>query len=297
MAMKNTLRNITIIIVVGLIVMIVTRLNEPTPIKNKIDQMEIICYSCGRGENPENSLKGIRHCQSVNPNWRIEMDIQITSDDKLVLFHDYETTRTTGENLQINELTLDELKELNAGFNFKVKEEYPYRDSPIRIPELKDVFNEFPKAKLLLDIHTNNSKVVDLFIDLIEMEFKQGDFIVVSEYDEVIKKLRKEKQNWIYGVPANEAKKMLYSSFFNLDGIFPIKSDILMIPKKYGNINVISKRVVNHAKIRNKPIWAWMYEGDYVKTVESKTEMEELGSIGVTGIFTGFPQKLSNEIR
>ena len=274
-----------------------THVIEKEPKMKKINDMEIICYSCGRGENPENSLEGIRHCQSVNPNWRIEMDIQITADNKLVLFHDYETARTTGEDLQINKLTLNELKALNAGFNFKIKEEYPYRNSPIRIPELKDVFNEFPKAKLLLDIHTNNPSVVKLFIELIETEFKEGDFIVVSEYDEIIKKLRKAKPNWRYGVPENEAKRMLYSSFLYLDGIFPIKSDILMLPKNYGNINVLSKRVVNHAKKRNKPIWAWVYEGEYVKTVESKKEMEELGRIGIDGIFTGYPQKLSNEIR
>ncbi len=264
---------------------------------NKIDDIEIICYSCGRGENPENSLVGVRHCQSVNPNWRIEMDIQLTADNKLVLFHDYETRRTTGEDLRINERTLDELKELNVGYNFKIKEAYPYRDNPLRITELKEVFIEFPNAKLLLDIHTNNPEVITLFIELVETEFKNGDFIVVSEYDEIVQKIRKEKPGWTFGVPANEAKKMLYSSFVYLDGMFPIKSDILMLPQKYGKINVLSKRVVNHAKKRNKPIWAWIYEGEYVQTIESKSEMEELGKIGVNGIFTGFPQKLANELR
>ena len=80
--------------------------------------MTIICYSCGRGENPENTIKGIKHCQEINPNWRIEMDIQITSDDQLVLFHDYETKRTTGEDKLINELSLAEVKQLNAGYHF-----------------------------------------------------------------------------------------------------------------------------------------------------------------------------------
>lgn len=83
--------------------------------------MQIICYSCCRGENPENTIEGIRHCQSVNPTWRIEMDIQMTIDNNLVLFHDYETSRATGENLRINELTLNEAKKLNAGYNFKHK--------------------------------------------------------------------------------------------------------------------------------------------------------------------------------
>ncbi len=258
--------------------------------------MEIICYCCGRGENPENTIEGIRHCLSVNPSWRIEMDIQMTADKKLVLHHDYNTIRTTGKNHEINQLPLLEVKQLNAGYNFQVGEAFPYRTDPVRVPELSDVFREFPDAKLLLDIHTNDPKVTEIFMGLVDSEFNQGDFIVVSEYDEVIKKLRKEKPHWRYGVPTLEAKKMLYGSFVYLDGLFPIKSDILMLPKKYGKINVLSKRVIRHAKKRNKPIWAWLYEGDHVRTIESKSQMDELRSLGIDGIFTGFPRKLFEEI-
>ncbi len=259
--------------------------------------MEVICYSCGRGEHPENTIEGIKHCQNTNPDWRIEMDVQITSDGQLVLFHDYNTKRTTGENELINELSLEEVSKLNAGFNFENKGKYTYRSSPIKVPELQEVFVRFPNAKLLLDIHTNNAKAVDILIELIDTEFKGGDFIIVSEYDEIIRELRSNKPNWKYGVPEKEAKKMLYSSFLYLDDLFPIKSDILMLPKKYGKINVLSNRVISHARKRNKKIWAWMYEGEYVKTVNSITEMKELGTLGIDGIFTEYPEKLSIEKR
>lgn len=270
---------------------------EPKPNTIKLNTMNIICYSCGRGENPENTLKGIEHCQKINPNWRIEMDVQITSDGHLVLFHDYETKRTTGQDRLINELKLKEIKELNAGYNFERSGSYPYRLNPVQIPELIEVFRKFPKAKLMLDIHTNNPKVVDILIQLIATEFEGGDFILASEYDEIITSLKNKQPNWRYGVPEKEAKRMLYSSFLYLDGLFPIQSDILMLPKKYGNINVLSKRVINHAKKRNKPIWAWMYEGEYVKTVASKKEMEELRKMGIDGIYSEYPEKLFNEIR
>lgn len=270
---------------------------EPTPKIIKQKDMEIINYSCGRGENPENTIIGIKHCQAINPDWRIEMDVQITSDEQLVLFHDYNTKRITGQDKLINDLSLKEVGKLNAGYNFKNQDGYIYRSAPIKIPVLRAVFNTFPKARFLLDIHTNNPKVVQILIELIDTQLKKGDFIIVSEYDGIIKKLKGERPNWRYGVPANEAKKMLYSSFLYLDRWFPIKSDILMLPKKYGKLNVLSKRVINHAKKRNKKIWAWIYEGEFVKTVNSKFEMEELGKIGIEGIFTDYPERLSNEMR
>jgi len=259
--------------------------------------MEIICYSCGRGEHPENTLEGIEHCQNINPNWRIEMDVQMTADEQLVLLHDYNTIRTTGDDHFINELSLEEVRKLNAGHNFEKQGKYTHRSSPIKIPELREVFRIFPKARLLLDIHTNNPKVVETLIDLIESEFREGDFIVASEYDEIIKKLKAQRPGWGYGVPEQEAKKMLYSSFLYLDGLFPITSDILMLPKKYGRISVLSKRVISHAQKRNKKIWAWLYEGEFIETVNSKSEMEALQDIGIDGIFTEYPEKLSDEMQ
>lgn len=270
---------------------------EPKPKMNKAHQLEIICYSCGRGENPENTIQGIKHCQAVNPDWRIEMDVQLTADEQLVLFHDYTTKRTTGEDQFINELSLKEVKELNAGYNFKKEEKYMYRSAPVSIPTLKEVFKAFPQAKLLLDVHTNNPKVVKILIDLIDAAFKEGDFIIVSEYDEIINKLKSNQPNWRYGVPAKAAKKMLYSSFLYLDGLFPIKEDILALPKQYGKINVLSNRVINHAKKRNKSIWAWMYEGEEVRTVNSLKEIEELKALGIDGVFTDYPARLKKEIQ
>lgn len=258
--------------------------------------MEIICYSCGRGENPENTIKGIQHCQDVNPNWIIEMDIQLTKDNKLVLFHDYETKRITGQDFQIYNLTLKEVQRLNAGYNFKLNNEFIYRQNPILIPEVLSVFERFPKAKLLLDLHTDNLIAADILINLIEKKAFSNNFIIVSHYDKVIHYFKKKRPNWKYGVPTKEAKKMIYSSFLFLDNFFPIQSDILMLPQKFGNINVLNQRIIKHAKKRNKLIWAWMEEGKIVKNVDNKQELISMQKIGVDGVFTDFPQQLMNEM-
>ncbi|WP_024769607.1 glycerophosphodiester phosphodiesterase family protein [Aquimarina macrocephali] len=259
--------------------------------------MEIVCYGCGRGENPENTIEGIHHCQSINPDWWIEMDIQITKDEKLVLFHDYQTKRITGVNNKIHQLTLTEIQQLNAGYNFNVENKFIYRENPIQIPTVEEVFQKFPKAKLLLDLHTNNLLAVTRLITLIKKYTMANQVIIVSRYDEVISSFKKKRPKWRYGVPTKEAKKMIYSSFLYLDKLFPITSDILMLPKKAGKVNVLTKRVVKHVKKRNKTLWAWMYEGEIVKTVDDETELNEMKELGVHGIFTGFPKKLMNQIQ
>ncbi|UTW67075.1 hypothetical protein KFE94_02885 [bacterium SCSIO 12643] len=258
--------------------------------------MEIICYSCGRGENPENSIEGIRHCLKVNPNWRIEMDLQITKDGHIILFHDYDTERTTGIINVIHEMNLDSVKKLNAGYNFKVGSEFPYRQKPIEIPTLEEVCYSFPDAKLLLDIHTSNLNAIDKIIETIERNKMEKQIVVVSHYDQVLSKFKIKRPNWEYGAATKEVKKMVYSSFLFLDSLFPIKSNILMLPVQFGNIKLLTHRVINHVKKRNKRLWVWLSEGEKVVTVNSITELNALDDIGVNGIFTEFPTKLNDEM-
>jgi len=258
--------------------------------------MEIICYSCGRGEKPENTIEGIRHCQKVNADWRIEMDLQITKDGEIVLFHDYDTEKTTGVKSKIQELDLDSVKKLNSGYNFKVDSEFPYRKKPIEIPTLKEVCQAFPNAKLLLDIHTNNLNAIDKIIHIIEQNGMENQIVVVSHYDKISTEFKVKRPNWEYGAPTKEVKKMVYSSFIYLDDFFQMKSDILMLPVKFGNIKLLTNRVINHVQKRNKQLWVWLNEGKEVITVNSKRELNELEENGANGIFTEFPAKLYKEI-
>lgn len=257
--------------------------------------MDVICYSCGKGENPENTIEGIKHCQSVNSTWRIEMDVQLTKDNELVLFHDYDLERITGQKGRIDELDYGSLEKLNAAYNYKEDGRLIYRDFPLKIPKLETVFKQFKYAKLLLDIHTNKPEVVDIIIELIERYHMSSEVILVSEYDTIVKDLKAKRPKWVYGVPATQAKRMVYSSFVYMDNYFPIQEDILMLPKKKGIIPVLTKRVVNHAKNRGKKLWAWMLEGPVVKTINSRKELNEMRALGADGVFTECPNKLHLE--
>lgn len=70
-----------------------------------------------RGESfdaPENTLAAFRLA------WErkvpaIELDVHLTRDGQLILSHDKDTKRTTGQNLSIKDSTLDELRKLDAG--------------------------------------------------------------------------------------------------------------------------------------------------------------------------------------
>lgn len=59
---------------------------------------------------PENSMKAFN--KAVQNGYGIELDIQITKDKQVVVFHDYTLNRVCGVDKQVSDCTYEELKEL-----------------------------------------------------------------------------------------------------------------------------------------------------------------------------------------
>jgi glycerophosphoryl diester phosphodiesterase len=62
---------------------------------------------------PENSMQAFE--RAVNAGFGIELDVQMTSDGKLVVFHDWDTLRMCGVDCKISEHTYAELRQLPLG--------------------------------------------------------------------------------------------------------------------------------------------------------------------------------------
>ena len=129
-----------------------------------------------RGESydaPENTLA------AINLAWErkveaVEIDIQLTNDNEIVVIHDKNTMRTTGKKKIVRKSSFKELKLLNAGF---------YKDGYLtdeRIPTLNEALETVPSnGKLIIEIKSNDgilpklasvltqSKLMDSQIELI----------------------------------------------------------------------------------------------------------------------------------
>ncbi|MDG2448130.1 MAG: glycerophosphodiester phosphodiesterase family protein [Saprospiraceae bacterium] len=259
--------------------------------------MEVICYATGKNENPENSVIGIEHCLKVNSNWWIEMDVQITKDKELVLFHDYDLIRTTGMNGIISNFNYSDLSELNIGCDFMLNIDRVNKIKESNIPLLEHVLKSYPEANFIFDIHSNDPSIVDLFIDLIEKVEFTPRFVVGSEYEKVISEMRKKRAFWTYAASAREAKSLIVSSWLQMDKYFPLHSDILCIPLKFGKVTALTDRIIHHVQSKGKKLWVWMYEGKTARTIQNMNQYQELKSRGIDGVFTDSPELLFTEMK
>lgn len=97
---------------------------------------------------PENTLSAFEIAIKQNVP-AIELDATLTKDQRVVVFHDSNTERITGHKGKINQMTLAEVKALDAGSYFDVA------FSGEKIPTLEEVF-ELVGGKVLINIELKN---------------------------------------------------------------------------------------------------------------------------------------------
>ena len=80
----------------------------------------VIGHRAGRGIRPENTLIAIRNAMKLGIDY-VELDIRATKDGQLVIMHDREVDRTTNGKGAVKDLTLAEIRALDAGSKFGPK--------------------------------------------------------------------------------------------------------------------------------------------------------------------------------
>jgi glycerophosphoryl diester phosphodiesterase len=76
--------------------------------------MEIIAHRGGTRHAPENTLAAFRHAVSLVVD-RLECDVQMSKDGELIVIHDETVDRTTNGSGRVADLTLAQLRALDAG--------------------------------------------------------------------------------------------------------------------------------------------------------------------------------------
>ncbi len=118
--------------------------------QDKRDKIEMpergICAHRGAMEtHPENTVVAFQEAIRLGAHM-IEFDVQITRDNKLVIMHDKTVDRTTNGTGLVSELTLEEIKKLDAG-SWKSKQ---YTGE--QVPTLKETLEIMPR-NIWLNIH------------------------------------------------------------------------------------------------------------------------------------------------
>lgn len=117
----------------------------------RIGRPLVIPHAGGDGQYPEDTMVAWENSMAAGGDV-VDIDVSMSSDGVLIAFHDSTLNRTTNGTGRVSSKTYAELATLDAGWNFKRKGDFPFRNKNVRIPTVESVLKRFPKSLVTLDL-------------------------------------------------------------------------------------------------------------------------------------------------
>ena len=228
---------------------------------------KIIAHRGASAQAPENTLAAFQLALDLQADG-IELDVMLTRDKEVVVIHDDTVDRTTNGSGRMADMTLEEIRALDAGEGEKV-------------PTLAEVLERFG-GKFLINIELKNytsifdslplevSKLINSF-DLVE------DVLISSFNPFNLPRVRSRMPEAHLGLitQPGQAQRWIWR-FFEYNSLHPHFSDVDAL--------LVSAL---HARDRQVNVW----------TVDDPQELKRLVDLDVDGIITNDPKRVREVLR
>jgi len=261
---------------------------EMRAIFNRDDSRPLVfAHRGGGGLFPENTLEAFKYSAEMGVDV-LELDVHATADGVLVVMHDASVDRTTNGTGRVNQMTLAEVKKLDAGYLFTPDggKTYPYRGKGITIPTLQEIFDAFPSMTFNVEPKQTEPSVVKPMCEMIRARNMTDKVIVGSFRQAAIDEFRAECSEVATAATPSEVSEFLALYKIGLGESYNPPMQVLQIPERVGALQVVSKDFIETAKKLNLKVHVW--------TINDAEDMKRLLDLKVDGIMTDYPDRLLN---
>jgi glycerophosphoryl diester phosphodiesterase len=245
----------------------------------------VIAHQGGDGLWPGDTLYAFEQAAAQGVDV-LEMDLHITQDGVLVISHDETVDRTTNGAGNIEDMTLAEIKALDAGYNWSNDggQTYPYRGLGITIPTLEEIFQAFPEYRMTIEIKKTEGSMAAPFCQLIRAYGMQDKVLVASFHDERMAEFRQTCPEVATSSARHETTVFVLMSKAFLGRLYSPAFYALQVPQESGGITVMTAQFVRAAHERNLRVEPW--------TIDDPEQMKLYIDWGVDGLITDRPDLL-----
>ncbi len=239
----------------------------------KYQNLIIAHRGCWDKKAPENSLLAFKHC--IEHEIPIELDVQLSLDEEVVVFHDKNTFSMTGVSLMVEKSTFCELRQLKLS------------SSAEKIPTLKEVLELVRgRVPLLIEIKRGRDfallsrKVYELLKDY------SGD-VMIQSFDIRVVWWWKKKTNYLTGLLVSSNRHLQSVFYYPIVHSVFVVSNLLKVDFVSVDFEGLTSTFISKLRKKKIPIFVW--------TITKLSELESARSYADTFIVDGLGKKLSGK--
>lgn len=244
--------------------------------------LEIIAHRGYSAIAPENTVAAFKLAWEKGSD-ACELDLYLTADNQIVLFHDADTKRTTGIEGKVIEKTLTELQKLDAGL---WKGEM-WKGEPV--PSLAQALATLPEGKQRFFLEIKDSaRVIPVLARELEGWKERADQLCIIAFDRKVAQEAKKAMPWIavYRLSSGETKDKT-----------PVDLTQLILDTKADGLDGLdlglkfnwTPELVEQVRAAGLKLYAW--------TINTPEDARRLAALGLDGITTDDPVMLRESLR
>ena len=217
---------------------------------------------------PENTMYAFESAVKTGADY-IELDVQLTADEQLVVFHDKKIDRTTDGKGELSKYTYNELQEFSAGSWYGKNGEFD--DAKIvLLSDVLETVGDDTMFNIEIKNHGNVTKTTEKTVELIEEYNIEKSCYITSFSYSALKTVKKLNPKIKTGLIANVASSTSFSQLKYIDAVSL-------------NYIFINQSIVNMAHQNGKRVFVW--------TVDRPSDIHHMIAMGVDNIITNRPDK------
>ncbi len=291
--MRRFLRALLIIIVIVAAVLVaVALLTPPAPefAFFESDRPMVIAHQGGEGLRPSNTLIAFENAVALGVDV-LEMDVHSTNDGVLVLIHDDTVDRTTDGTGRVNDFTLAELQQLDAGEYWTADDgaTTPYRGQGVRIPTLEEVLTAFPQMKFNIEIKQVEPSIASSLCETLRAHDLTDRALIASFHPTAMNEFRAACPEVATSMVEDEIRPFFILNTIFLGALYNPPGAAFQVPEYSGSLHVLTPRFVRGAQANNVAVHPW--------TIDDPADMERFLDMGVDGIITDRPDLMIELLR
>lgn len=225
------------------------------------DRPIILAHRGGSHLAPEHTMPAFEKSAQLGVDG-FEVDIRLTKDEEIIVFHDATIDRTTDGFGLVADMTLEEINAFNHGYQFEdVDGNRPFRDKKVDVVTLRALLETYSTMLVNIDIKDapdtyEGSLMPSKLWRLIE-ELRVADRVVVTSfYSEQVDRFNLYARNRVaLGAGESDVRKAFTAFSSQFGHLYHPKVDVFQIPTKSGVVALDSSKFIQFLNNLNIPVY------------------------------------------
>ncbi|GEN45088.1 glycerophosphodiester phosphodiesterase [Alkalibacillus haloalkaliphilus] len=251
------------------------------------DRPMVIAHQGGEHLKPSSTMAAFENAVELGVDV-LETDLHISKDGYLINIHDPSVDRTTDGTGDVADLTLEELKQLDAGHYFEDEQgNHPYRGQGLELITVEEMFEAFPDERFIIEIKdTNpserNDEIIERLIMLIDRFDMQEQVLIASFDQDIIESFQQQDPHDLAVAGGrSEIRNFVVTHKIFLRNLYNPSVDAVLIPTNESGFDLTTNDVISGADRLGLHVSYW--------TINDRDEMKRLLEAGADGIITDRP--------